>query len=277
MENKNIFAIYKPKGPTSYDLIAKIKKDTGEKKVGHSGTLDPLAEGVLVVGLGRSATKNLSQIVTKEKEYIADIKLGVSSSTDDEEGVEHENTKTRKHESTKTRKHENTKAQKHRITKKDIEEKINDFIGTIDQRPPIYSAIKVNGQRAYKLARRGKSVVLKSRPVQIKSIEILKYKFPDLRLKVICGPGVYIRSLARDIGVSLSSGAYLAGLVRTRVGQFKISQTVGLEYLAKKYLNSQVKILQQGGIAVIPTDTLYGLVGQALNKKTIERIYKVRR
>lgn len=254
-----IFSVYKPKGPTSYDLIAQIKKATGEQKVGHAGTLDPLAEGILVVALGREATKNLSQIVKKEKEYIADIKLGLSSSTDDEEG-----------EKLKT---QNAK----RKTLNDVKKVLNKFIGTIDQIPPAYSAIKIKGQRSYKLARAGKAVKLKSRPVEIKSLKILKYKFPNLKIKVICGPGVYIRSLARDIGKSLLVTGYMSDLKRTRVGQFKISNAISIDDIAKRYLAEQIGILKKGGIGVIPTDTIYGLVGQALKQKTVAKIYKVRK
>lgn len=255
----NIFTVYKPKGPTSFDIIAKIKKVTGEQKVGHAGTLDPLAEGVLVVALGREATKNLSQIVKKEKEYIADIKLGLSSSTDDEEGVK--------------RITQNVK----RITLNRIEKVLEKFVGQIKQVPPVYSAIKVNGQRAYKLARAGKVVELQSRPVEIKSLKILKYKFPNLKIKVVCGPGVYIRSLARDIGKSLSVTAYMSDLKRTRIGQFKISNAMSIDDIAKRYLAQHIGILKRGGIGIIPTDTIYGLVGLALNKKVVARIYKVRR
>lgn len=255
----NIFSVYKPKGLTSFQVINQIKKESGEQRVGHAGTLDPLAEGVLVIGLGREATKNLNEIVKKEKEYIADIKLGLSSTTDDEEGQKI------------------ASLENHKIPKKEIIKALKNFIGTIDQLPPVYSAIKVKGQRAYKLARAGKSVELKSRPVEIKSLKILKYKFPDLKLKVVCGPGVYIRSLARDLGTSLSTKAYMSGLKRTRVGKFKIDNTVSVEKIIKSYLTERINILKNGGIAVVPTDTIYGLVGQALKNKTVERIYKVRK
>lgn len=195
-----IIGIYKEKGPTSNDVVQEVKKIVGEK-VGHAGTLDPLAKGILVIGIGKS-TKELDKIVKKEKEYIADIKLGMTSETDDEEGEKY-----------------NFKVEVIPSIE-DLQEVIKKFIGEILQTPPIYSAIKVKGQEAYKLARKGMEVKLESRKVNIFNIEILKYNYPDLKLKVTTGPGVYIRSLARDIGSGLKTGGYLADLERTRVGEF---------------------------------------------------------
>ncbi|MEK7653171.1 MAG: tRNA pseudouridine(55) synthase TruB [Patescibacteria group bacterium] len=212
----SIFAVYKPKGPTSFDIVAQIRKITGIKKVGHAGTLDPLAEGVLIIGVGREATKRLSEVVDKEKEYIADIRLGMTSETDDEEKV-----------------HKVHKV--HKVIKSDeIKNIIFKFIGVIDQIPPKYSAMKVGGKRAYKLARAGKEVKMESRQVEIKEIEILEYEYPDLKLRVVTGPGVYIRALARDIGEALGTGAYLAGLVRTRVGGFSKNDCISLNSINNK-------------------------------------------
>lgn len=199
---KNIFAVWKPKGPTSNDILNQIRKIAGTKHVGHAGTLDPLAEGILVVGIGREATKKLKEAVSAEKEYIADIFLGANSTTDDEEGVK-----------THTNKLEN-------VRMFDIEKALKKFTGNITQTPPIYSAIKIAGREAYKYARKGQCVEIKPREVEIKSIEILKYSWPLLTLKITTGPGVYIRSLARDLGNKLGVGGYLAGLIRTRVGTF---------------------------------------------------------
>lgn len=197
-----IFAVYKPKGPTSYDIIRKIKKDYPGEKIGHAGTLDPLASGVLVIGVGREATKKLGAVVAKEKEYLAKIKLGETSITDDEEGE-----KTKRFVSQEP-------------SKEAVEKAVKKFIGKIKQVPPIYSAIKIAGQEAYKLARKGKEVKMKPRIAEIKKIKIIAYRWPYLKLKAVTGPGVYIRSLARDIGAKLKTGGYLADLERTRVGQF---------------------------------------------------------
>lgn len=205
---KGILAVYKPKGPTSHDVIDQLRRRTGVKKIGHAGTLDPLASGVLVVGIGREATKKLGEVVKKEKEYIAKIKLGETSTTDDEEGEK----------------------KKIQISKKPnykkVEEAVSKFEGEILQTPPIYSAVKVKGTEAYKLARKGQIPKLEPRRVEIKEIEILKYEWPYLKLRVVTGPGVYIRALARDIGQALKTGGYLADLERTRVGDFTLDQTL---------------------------------------------------
>ncbi len=210
----NIFAVNKPKGPTSNQVLNKIRRIANTKKVGHAGTLDPLAEGILVVAIGREGTKQLDKIVQKEKEYIADVKLGITSTTDDEEGIK-------------------LKVESHKVASKKVEKILPKFIGKIKQVPPIYSAIKINGQEAYKRARKGEEIKMKIREVEIKEIEILKYKWPNLQIRVVTGPGVYIRALARDIGAELNVGGYLAGLIRTRVGDFKIADAVKSEDLEK--------------------------------------------
>lgn len=211
--NGRMIAVYKPVGPTSFDMIYKIRKITGIKKVGHAGTLDPLASGVLVVGIGREATKKLGTELKKEKEYVAKICLGMESTTDDAEG-------------------EITEFEVSQIPELvDIEKVIPKFEGDIEQIPPIYSALKVKGKRAYKYAREGQELTLGARQVLIKEIEILSYEWPFLELRVVTGPGVYIRSLARDIGKELSVGGYLVGLERTRVGEYSVDEAYTLEQL----------------------------------------------
>jgi len=207
MINK-IFAVYKPKGPTSHDIVDEIRKITSEKRVGHAGTLDPLARGVLVVGVGREATKKLGEVVKKEKEYIAEIKFGEESSTDDEEGEK--------------------KAWSVGKTPRldEVGEAVKSFRGFIAQTPPIYSAIKIGGQKAYELARENIKIELKPREIEIKEIEILDYEWPFLKIRVVTGPGVYIRALARDIGRELGVGGYLVDLERTRVGDFTKEKTI---------------------------------------------------
>jgi len=215
---KNIFAIYKPKGPTSHDIIDRVRKITGVRRVGHAGTLDPLASGILVIGVGREATKKLNEIVAKEKEYIADIKLGEESSTDDEEG-------------------EKISLEVNKFSSlEEIEAVIGSFIGRIMQTPPIYSAIKISGQPAHRLIRKGKTVVLKPREVEIKNIRILNYQWPCIKLKVITGPGVYIRALARDIGKKLGVSGYLVDLERIRVGEFVKNNVLTAEQVKEVYL-----------------------------------------
>jgi len=210
---ENVFPLYKPKGPTSFAMIAQLRRILGVKKIGHAGTLDPLAEGVLVVAVGRDGTKQLTGLIRKEKEYVATIKLGVISSTDDEEGEKSEQEVAEK-----------PKAQV-------VKNVLKQFVGEIDQVPPIFSALKIKGKPAYKYARAGKEIKMEARKVKIDKIELLKYKWPELKIRVVCGSGVYIRSLARDIGHALSVGGYLIGLTRTRVGNFTLEKCVSLEQL----------------------------------------------
>ncbi len=200
----------KPKGLTSNAALNRLRRAAGTKKIGHAGTLDPLAEGVLVVGIGREATKQLAKEVAKEKEYIASVTLGMTSATDDEEGEKMARTA-------------------YVIpAEKEIQGVLQKFVGNILQTPPLYSAVKVKGKEAYKRVRKGEEIKLEPRQVIIKSITLESYEWPLLVLKVITGPGVYIRSLARDVGQALGTGAYLSGLVRTRVGQWTIKDALSL-------------------------------------------------
>lgn len=197
----DVFAVYKPRGPSSAAFLNQLKRILGAKKMGHAGTLDPLASGVLVVGVGRG-TKRLREIAGQGKEYRATIKLGEESSTDDAEGEKRPGTIRRK------------------PTEADIRATLKKFIGSILQTPPVMSAVKIGGERAYRLARQGRAVVLKPRPVTVRSIELLGYRWPFLQLRVTTGPGVYIRAIARDLGRELGTLGYLARLERTRVGAF---------------------------------------------------------
>jgi len=208
---KGIYNIYKPKGPSSYDVIRRVKELTDEKRIGHGGTLDPLASGVLVVAIGREYTKKLDEFSRGKKEYEATIKFGQTSTTQDEEG-------------------EKTNVKVNNIpSENDIKSALKDFVGDIKQTPPIFSALKVKGQPAYKLARQGKDIEMKERKVKISNIKMLKYKWPTLKIRVGCSGGTYIRTLASDIGSSLKIGGYLAELKRVKVGNFKIEDSIHLE------------------------------------------------
>jgi tRNA pseudouridine55 synthase len=210
----SIFAIWKPKGFTSHEIVDLVRRATGEKRVGHAGTLDPLAEGVLIIATGQS-TKLLSSIVNKEKEYIATIKLGEWSTTDDAEG-------------------EKTPVDGlQQPSLETIAHILSNFVGEIDQVPPAYSAIKVAGQRAYRIARSGRTPKLKPRRVIIKELQLISYEWPFLSIKAVTGPGVYIRSLARDIGQALGTGGYLAVLERVRIGNFRKKDCIPLDSLVK--------------------------------------------
>ena len=206
-----IFGVYKPKGITSHDVVGIVRKKTGVKRVGHGGTLDPLAEGVLVIAVGRENTKKLNEYVKGEKEYIAEIFLGANSTTEDAQGE---------------KEIVNVKIIP---TKDKIDKMIKLFIGKIQQTPPLYSSKKIAGKPAHRRMRKGETVEMKSREVWIKNIEVLSFEFPIIKLKVTTGPGVYIRSLAHDIGEKLNTGGYLKSLIRTRVGEFTIENSKKIE------------------------------------------------
>jgi len=207
---EGIFAVNKPVGMTSHDVIYYLRRKTGIKRIGHAGTLDPLASGVLVVAIGREFTKQLDQIVKSEKEYVTEIELGQTSTTDDMEG-------------------EKTIVDDLKPDLHEVKEQIQQFVGKIMQTPPAYSAIKVGGKVAYKQARKGEALKLEPREVEIKEIELIDYKYPVVKLKITCGKGVYIRSIARDLGEKLKTGGYMKSLVRTRVGNFNLEKAQKLE------------------------------------------------
>jgi len=203
---ENILFIDKEKDWTSFDVVAKVRSISGIKKVGHAGTLDPFATGLLIVLVGKDATKKQDEFMKLDKEYEAVLELGKTSTTGDPEGEIKQ-----------------TSTEKYQIPNKDRVNKIlKEFIGGTEQIPPIFSAIKINGKKAYELARKGKEVKLKSRKVKIYSIELLNYDYPFLKLKINCGSGTYIRALAFDIGERLKAGAYLTELRRTKIGLYDI-------------------------------------------------------
>jgi tRNA pseudouridine55 synthase len=203
--------INKPKGITSHDVIDKLREITKIKKIGHAGTLDPFATGLLILGVGRDFTKRLSIFQKKDKEYIATLELGKESDTFDIEG--------------KILKKEIKKIP----SRKEIEEILKNFLGEILQIPPIFSAKKIKGKKLYELARKGIKIKPKPQKVKIYEILILDYNFPYLKIKVKCSSGTYIRSLANDIGKKLGCGAYLYELKRTKIDNFSIEKAVDLD------------------------------------------------
>jgi len=216
-----VLNINKPKGITSHDVVDEVRRQTGEKRVGHAGTLDPFATGVLVVAVGREDTKKLTEITKNtKKEYVATLKLGKTSTTGDPEG-----------QISPTLRSDPDFLRRGYPHVSEIKDTLKSFMGEIEQTPPPYSAIKVKGVPAYKLKRMGKNVVLPSRKVQIHEIEVLKYSPPLLKIRVVCSAGTYIRSLAKDIGEMLGTGAYLTELERTRVGDFRIEDSISLAKL----------------------------------------------
>ncbi len=226
MHVSNIFAVYKPVEMTSHDVVNAVRRKTGVKRVGHGGTLDPLAEGVLVIAVGRENTKKLDQYVKGEKEYLATLKLGFVSETDDAEGPIHVY---------KSKLQDSSHSSNINIPNiRTIRVCIKKFTGQISQTPPLYSAIKVRGKPSHRRIRKGEKFELESRMVEIKSIKVISYEYPILELKIECGSGVYIRSLARDLGRELDTGAYLTKLIRTKVGEFSIDDVVVLEKLVAR-------------------------------------------
>ena len=198
-----IIGIDKPLGWTSFDAVKRLRGAIQRRlhlkkfKVGHAGTLDPLATGVLIICTGR-ATRRIEELQSGDKEYIATIRLGATTPSYDLE-TEIDQEYPWEH-----------------ITREQIEATLPRFTGRIMQVPPVFSAVKVDGKRAYNLARKGKEVELKAKPLEIKEMELLDCNFPEITLRIVCSKGTYIRALARDLGEALGSGAHLTGLRRTR-------------------------------------------------------------
>ena len=243
-----ILIFNKPYRWTSFNLVAKVRGELSHRlgvkklKVGHAGTLDPLATGVLIICTGK-CTKQIDELQAHTKEYVATIKLGATTPSFDMETAE---------DATYPTEH---------ITRELVEEKLQQFIGRIEQVPPTYSAVKVDGKRAFKYARQGEEVELKSKILVIDELEILsfgqvsnhveeeenaderekiKYQSDNLSgthlsltIRVVCSKGTYIRALARDIGQALGSGAYLTDLIRTRIGEYKIQDCLDIEHFSE--------------------------------------------
>ena len=194
---------------TSFDLVRKLRnflsRRTGVKKlkVGHAGTLDPKATGLMIVCTGKE-TKNIDQIQAKEKEYVATIKLGATTPSFDLETAENETFPTE------------------HLTPELIKRALEVFIGENDQIPPLFSAVKIEGKRAYEHARKGSDMVLAPKKITISELELLSFSKEEIKLRVVCSKGTYIRALARDLGAALQSGAYLVGLIRTRIGDLRL-------------------------------------------------------
>ncbi len=211
------YNINKPVGPTSHDIVARVRRllrqESGPKvKVGHAGTLDPFASGVLVVAVG-PATRLADYVQVAPKRYAAQVTLGATSTTDDVEG-------------------DITPAPDAvQPTREQVRAALERFVGTIMQRPPAYSAVHVDGKRAYKLARKGEHVAPPARRVTVHHIRLVRYDYPTVELDVLCGAGTYIRSIARDLGEALGTGGYCGALTRGAVGEFTMDAAVEIEDL----------------------------------------------
>jgi tRNA pseudouridine55 synthase len=219
-----IFNIYKPSGPTSYDVVRKFKKYLGYKKIGHGGTLDPFAEGVLLILVGRKATRQMNKLLKLDKSYQAELKLGIATETGDPEGQPIE------------------KDEVQELSRDLLDNAEKKFSGKIEQIPPRYSAKKINGVPAYKLARQGKKVELPPQEIEIHKLNITKKNSDLLELDVTCSSGTYIRKLGEDIAGFLGSIGYLESLKRTRIGDYHIDDAIHLENLEEKLDKTQEKL-----------------------------------
>jgi len=210
-EQGQVLLIDKPLDWTSFDVVRKLRPLVKTKKVGHAGTLDPLATGLLILCTGKF-TKRINDYMAQEKEYTGTIVLGASTPTYDLESEPQPG---------------KDPAYLTPVTVQDVIER--EFTGEILQTPPIHSAIKVNGKRVYELARKGKEVKLDPRPVVVRVFEITRFELPELDFRVVCSTGTYIRSLANDLGAVLGCGGYLGALRRTRIGEFRADQAMTME------------------------------------------------
>jgi len=214
MQEDSILLVNKPANMTSFGVVARIRRRLSEQlgkkaKVGHTGTLDPFATGLMIIVTGKEC-KNAMQFSKLDKEYEATITLGKTSSTGDPEG-------------------ELTQVSDIQPTRQEIESALATFVGEIQQRPPMFSAIKINGQRAYKLARKGEVVEMPLRTVTVYRAEVVSYQYPKLVIRTYVSSGTYIRTLAEDLGTLLKTGAYCSALHRTQVGEYRIEDALELK------------------------------------------------
>jgi tRNA pseudouridine55 synthase len=223
LSNGKVLLFNKPLYWTSFDLVNKVKfilkhrLNLKKIKVGHAGTLDPLASGLMIICTGRE-TKNIEKYQSQSKVYIARVYLGATTPSYDLETPVNSNFPVE------------------HIDRSLVEKILAEFKGTQLQVPPDFSARFINGTRAYKLARKGESLELQPKEITIYEISLISFEMPQIELKVVCSKGTYIRSLARDIGYNLDSGAYLSGLIRTAIGEFSLSEALGIEEFERNFI-----------------------------------------
>lgn len=226
LEKGGVILLNKPYEWTSFQAVNKVKYllkhyyDLKKVKIGHAGTLDPLATGLLILCIGKY-TKKIEEYQAQEKEYTGTFYLGATTPCFDKE-KEIDNYYPTEH-----------------ITEEDIYKAAEHFLGEQEQIPPVFSALKVNGVRAYAFARDNKDVELKSRKITIKEFEITRIAMPEVDFRIVCSKGTYIRSIARDFGFYLNSGAYLTALCRTRIGEYKLTEAQELEDIISEYENKE--------------------------------------
>ena len=212
-EPGGILIVAKPAGPTSHDVVARVQSRFRFRKVGHAGTLDPSAEGVLILGLGRRATRRLGFYQGLGKEYLASLELGVSTDTQDADGEV------------------TARGEWRGVTEEALRGALAELAGARMQVPPMFSALKRKGKPLYRLARRGVSVERKARPIVIEALELVEFAPPAALLRVRCSKGTYVRTLCAEIGEALGCGAHMRALTRTRVGEFTLERALSLDAL----------------------------------------------
>lgn len=236
MTAEGLLVVDKPQGLTSHDVVARVRRLAGTRRVGHAGTLDPLATGVLVLGIGR-ATRLLGHLARHDKDYTAGIRLGVSTDTHDSEG-------------------QVTGTSDEQWDVAGVEKAMAELTGEISQVPPAYSALKVDGKRAYARARAGETIELPARTVTVDSFQFRAVDGDVVLADVTCSAGTYVRALARDLGAILGTGGHLVSLRRTRVGAYRVAEAKTLEELAETAPDLPVVSLPDAVRAAFPTRTL---------------------
>jgi tRNA pseudouridine55 synthase len=252
---EGVLLVNKPVGPSSFNIVKKIRAISKTKRVGHAGTLDPLASGLLVVCLGRY-TKLTSFLMNGDKVYETTFRLGETSTTDDGEGdiifrsaVDH-------------------------ISRHEVEKNLARFVGVIEQMPPQFSAIQVNGRRAYDVARQGQVLHLAPRSIKIFSINLVRFDLPDITLRIHCSKGTYVRSLARDLGEILGVGAYAKSICRLASGSFTLENALNLHEITGDHINQHLLvgeklICDQEKIAINEDECRRIRTGQALRQNIV--------
>ena len=250
--NFGFLNIYKPVGMTSHDVVARLRKITGIKQIGHTGTLDPFAEGVLPVCVGKAT--RLIEFLNDDKEYLATVQFGASTTTYDREG-------------------EVTFTSDMKVLSEDVMQALKVFEGEILQTPPMYSAIKVKGKKLYEYARKGQSIEIAPRKVIITNIELKSFNSEQQQAEILikCSKGTYIRSIAHDLGEKLGCGAYLIKLVRTQAGKFRIENSIPLDNIdIKNNLINPLEMLDMSILKVGEENLVKIKNGQYLKNKNIK-------
>jgi len=217
LQSSGFLLVNKPSGPTSHDIIDQLRRITGIRKIGHAGTLDPFASGLLIVAVGRQATKDINRFVKMDKEYIAELMLGQESDTFDRTG--------------KIKTNPGAKI----IEQEKIKKTLERFNGKQKQLPPMYSAKKIGGRKLYDLARRGQTIERAPADIEIFELTQISYDWPKLKIKIRVSSGTYIRTLAHDLGQALGAGALVSELERTAINGYNLTEAGNLETLGKNW------------------------------------------